>query len=413
MEAYETHRDANGGADLNYYNCLLFNSKYVSCILFNSTGFASVTGCEWCLVGWMSLTRIFGICVTQWIHRNKKMQLDAKAYNLVDDGDDMQVKEDPEAATREKTCTNSGCRATYTDATNNATACWYHPGSPVFHEGRKGWKCCSKRVDDFEEAMSLPGCTLGAHHSRPPAIKTATIQNRPVDPEYLPKSSVNGVETFQLDGAMPMPSSKDTVSAVSPAPAQIIEEPDDPMDAVIAVGTKCRHHGCHETFQDDASRTAVCTYHPGLPVFHEGSKYWTCCKPRHAEFEQFLKIPGCKQGRHKFCPKPGDAPQDPQQVNCRYDFYQQGDSLFVSVYGKNMDRDTSKITYQDKSLQLRIEFKDGKHYYKDLELFAQINPTHCSHNFLTTKVEIKLAKAAPMVWPRLELKEPDAPSPNP
>jgi hypothetical protein len=45
-------------------------------------------------------------------------------------------------------------------------------------------------------------------------------------------------------------------------------------------------------------------YHPGVPLFHEGSKGWTCCKRRVLEFDEFMKIEGCKtKKRHLFVGK--------------------------------------------------------------------------------------------------------------
>ena len=42
-------------------------------------------------------------------------------------------------------------------------------------------------------------------------------------------------------------------------------------------------------------------HHPGAPIFHEGSKGWSCCKRRVMEFDQFMKIEGCKtKDRHLF-----------------------------------------------------------------------------------------------------------------
>ena len=45
-------------------------------------------------------------------------------------------------------------------------------------------------------------------------------------------------------------------------------------------------------------------HHPGVALFHEGSKGWTCCKRRVLEFEEFMKIEGCKtKKRHLFVGK--------------------------------------------------------------------------------------------------------------
>lgn len=44
-----------------------------------------------------------------------------------------------------------------------------------------------------------------------------------------------------------------------------------------------------------------CVFHPGQAIFHEGSKGWTCCKRRVLEFDEFMKIEGCKRKkRHMF-----------------------------------------------------------------------------------------------------------------
>ena len=34
-----------------------------------------------------------------------------------------------------------------------------------------------------------------------------------------------------------------------------------------------------------------CQHHPGVPVFHDALKGWSCCKKRTTDFTDFLKIP--------------------------------------------------------------------------------------------------------------------------
>ena len=57
------------------------------------------------------------------------------------------------------------------------------------------------------------------------------------------------------------------------------------------------------------------------------------------EFDEFLKIEGCKQGKHKFVPKKESS----NLIQCRYDWYQTGNSVIVSVYGKGSNKDQSKV----------------------------------------------------------------------
>ena len=61
------------------------------------------------------------------------------------------------------TCTNKGCGQDYSDG-----PCSYHSGVPVFHEGLKGWSCCSKKTVDFDEFLQIKGCTLGKHSTEKP-----------------------------------------------------------------------------------------------------------------------------------------------------------------------------------------------------------------------------------------------------
>mmetsp|Transcript_9423 Transcript_9423/g.21521 ORF Transcript_9423/g.21521 Transcript_9423/m.21521 type:complete len:343 (-) Transcript_9423:879-1907(-) len=60
-------------------------------------------------------------------------------------------------------CKNKGCDAKFREVDNNDKACTFHPGAPVFHEGRKEWGCCKKGSHDFDEFLSFPGCTVGPH----------------------------------------------------------------------------------------------------------------------------------------------------------------------------------------------------------------------------------------------------------
>lgn len=61
-------------------------------------------------------------------------------------------------------CRNFGCAKVFDVAENSDTACSYHSGGPIFHEGRKWWSCCpEKKFDDFDGFTALPGCATGSH----------------------------------------------------------------------------------------------------------------------------------------------------------------------------------------------------------------------------------------------------------
>ena len=54
----------------------------------------------------------------------------------------------------------------------------------------------------------------------------------------------------------------------------------------------------HQTYLNESSNDSVCTYHEGVPIFHEGLKYWTCCTRRTSDFQAFLNQEGCSTGTH-------------------------------------------------------------------------------------------------------------------
>jgi hypothetical protein len=98
-----------------------------------------------------------------------------------------------------------------------------------------------------------------------------------------------------------LPTAQAPTATPSQAPAQPEEEEDDPSIA-IPEGQACKRRGCGQTYSGDSSRAGEkCVHHPGTPIFHEGSKGYSCCKRRVLEFDQFMKIEGCKtKDRHLF-----------------------------------------------------------------------------------------------------------------
>ncbi len=101
--------------------------------------------------------------------------------------------------------------------------------------------------------------------------------------------------------AMPRAPIAVPTSASTPPPPPPESEDDDPA-LEIADGKTCRRRGCGVTYKKGSSREGeTCVHHPGAPIFHEGSKGYTCCKRRVLEFDQFMKIEGCTtKDRHLF-----------------------------------------------------------------------------------------------------------------
>lgn len=77
----------------------------------------------------------------------------------------------------------------------------------------------------------------------------------------------------------------------------------------------CTRPGCGADF----TAAGPCHFHPGAPVFHEGSKSWSCCRDRNKpvlEFDEFLLIPGCAQEpQHSDVKRPKETFSKPEKTS--------------------------------------------------------------------------------------------------
>ncbi|XP_036595839.1 integrin beta-1-binding protein 2 [Trichosurus vulpecula] len=60
----------------------------------------------------------------------------------------------------------------------------------------------------------------------------------------------------------------------------------------------CFNKGCGQRFDPDANLPDVCRHHPGVPIFHDALKGWSCCRKQTTDFSEFLSIQGCTLGPH-------------------------------------------------------------------------------------------------------------------
>lgn len=259
-------------------------------------------------------------------------------------------------------CTHKGCGKEFVEEENKDNTCQFHEGSPVFHEGLKGWSCCKKRVSDFDEFLQIPGCTLGRHSTEVPAqpVKedTKTASEAPVS--HVTK---DGVEVYGKKET-PKPAAP-VVAQKQPEEKKVVMEEDD-ESVPVAEGTTCKRRGCGHAFKDqETSRGAdtKCHYHPGAPIFHEGSKGWSCCSRKVLDFDEFLKIAGCKEARHVFVVK---GSSEEEMVDCRTDWYQTQTNVIFSIFAKN--KEDTQIKFNEDSIDVDIKMKGNKRYRKTFPL---------------------------------------------
>lgn len=201
-----------------------------------------------------------------------------------------------------------------------------------------GWKCCKPRVLTFEEFLAIPPCTTGKHSTvddTPAELqdnKQTTKDQR--EGTTLPDRSVSQSQQQQQNQAsaslsqainVPRPIAATPTVSNNAVPAPPEESESDDPSLEIPASATCRRRGCNATYDASKPRDEeTCVHHPGQPIFHEGSKGWSCCKRRVLEFDQFLKIQGCKEKkRHLFVGK-GKPAGEEKVESVRYVYLRRG-----------------------------------------------------------------------------------------
>ncbi|TFY80718.1 hypothetical protein EWM64_g3294 [Hericium alpestre] len=304
----------------------------------------------------------------------------------------------------------------------------------VFHEGLKSWSCCNtvnKPVLEFDEFMKIPGCIRGPHSAEVAAPEPAPSTSSRKENVKLTRTE-DGKESYSSLPAAAATAKMPVQAVPRPAapPPPPAEEEDD-LDAPVAPGTKCRHSGCNTLYVSDEENRkgdglgTMCTYHPGKPIFHEGSKGYLCCKRRVLEFDEFLKIEGCKQGRHVFVPKSkGDLVCRPvilrseivadvhvkaaeELTTCRIDHYQTPNAVHVTVFAKQADQQRSSVVFEENQVHLDVVLPGAKRFKRSLDLFGPIVASTSTFKYYGTKIELNLKKLDGRSWTLLERTDRD------
>jgi hypothetical protein len=296
--------------------------------------------------------------------------------------------------------------------------------------------------------MDIPPCTEGKHSTTdlPPQI-----EKKEVGPSLLP--SEPGSASAPPPPPRRIPIHTATAAAQSPPtppPPPPESDGDDPA-LEIPNGRVCRRKGCGAVYKAGQARDGEeCVYHPGAPIFHEGSKGYTCCKRRVLEFDQFMKIEGCEtKDRHLFVGSGkkdaagkakaaaggtgGDGEEvvetvryvltwkhlrrdiapcaqfdqqedgDADEAGNRQDFYQTSISVIASFFLKKINKGAAKVEFRPQQILLDLPTTDSpvRRYKAEVPLYATIDPEKSKYIILGTKLEVTLAKADGSSWPVL------------
>lgn len=308
-------------------------------------------------------------------------------------------------------CTRNGCGKAFDPDHNDSAACSFHPGVPTFHEGLKSWSCCSstnKPVIDFDDFMKLPTCATGTHSTEKPEPKPAAAPVESASKQVTTDS--NGRETYGTPTPpLPPPPPSASLPPLSAPPKPVstpyVEEQDDP-DVQIEKGMRCKRKGCGVDYAGQERAGDECAYHPGAPIFHEGSKGFSCCKRRVLEFDEFLRIEGCRSGRHLFVGAKQVESEAEVQVECRTDHYQTPRQVIASVFGKQADKEKSSVTFTAEQMTVDLVLPARKRFTRTFDLYGPIDPVASTYKILGTKCEITLTKADGRSWGTLTAIDP-------
>lgn len=307
----------------------------------------------------------------------------------------------------EKLCYNRGCGKNYNPRENTDDSCTYHPGAPYFHDAYKGWSCCQNKSTDFTTFLNTPGCTRGKHSNV-----------KPVEPEKitgnLSKEEAASQEQVEvrapIQESLPRPPLTTACVRLQPTVAPSLVEQVKSLatshtngvitDQQISIGEACKNSGCKNTYRGPEEEYSSCKHHPGIPVFHEGMKYWSCCERKTTEFQQFLDQEGCTIGT---CLWKKEEPQG-GAVTCRYDWHQTATHVTVAIYAKKYDPSVSFVELSPVRLRAHLFFPQEKGSFNlDLELRGIVDVEGCSCSMLGTKVEVKMKKAESGSWAKLDI----------
>ncbi|KAF3432919.1 hypothetical protein FNV43_RR24021 [Rhamnella rubrinervis] len=86
----------------------------------------------------------------------------------------------------------------------------------------------------------------------------------------------------------------------------------------------------------------------------------------------------------------------------RHEYYQKPEEVVVTIFAKGVPAETVAIDFGEQILSVSIDIPGEDAYHFQPRLFGKIIPAKCRYDVLSTKVEIRLAKAEQIHWKSLE-----------
>ncbi|CAA3024979.1 suppressor of G2 allele of SKP1 [Olea europaea subsp. europaea] len=86
----------------------------------------------------------------------------------------------------------------------------------------------------------------------------------------------------------------------------------------------------------------------------------------------------------------------------RHAFFQKPEEVVVTIFAKGVPANNVTIDFGEQILSVTIDVPSEDVYHFQPRLFGKIVPDKCRYEVLSTKIEIRLAKAEPINWTTLE-----------
>ncbi|XP_055617070.1 cysteine and histidine-rich domain-containing protein morgana [Toxorhynchites rutilus septentrionalis] len=313
-------------------------------------------------------------------------------------------------------CYNRGCGQKFDPEDNKDDSCLHHPGVPFFHDAYKGWSCCNKKSVDFTQFMDIKGCTRSKHSEvKPPEPEKPPKQE---NEEERPVAKIP--EPVKRD-ALVRPPWESPLTFLEPIVAPAVKKQIDELPATavatkkntidpsqIPLGTVCKHVGCNYVYEANQNDDKACVFHPGVPIFHEGIKYWSCCQKKTSDFTAFMNIVGCETGSHKWISEDDES----KAIKCRLDWHQTATQVVVTVFAKMYHYQKSTVQLNPIRLAICLVFpqQDNQEYKTDIELRGVVDVSKSKVQMFGTKVEITMIKAEPGTWSKLDFPRESKPN---
>lgn len=92
----------------------------------------------------------------------------------------------------------------------------------------------------------------------------------------------------------------------------------------------------------------------------------------------------------------------------RHEFYQKPEEVVVTIFAKGVPANSVSVDYGEQILSISIDTPGQEVYHFQPRLFGKIIPDRCRHVVLSTKIEVRLAKAERIHWNSLEFSQENA-----